>query len=116
MVRRCDHPAVYALFVSAALHALLLLVAAGWFVAPSTLPPDEYPTRRFVKRLPPTHRPLARHQLTRSVQRPLVRRPAACAAPAVAVSPAPLTTQRQLVTGLPVPIVTVTMGDRKSVV
>ena len=103
--RRSRLPAVCALALSAALHGLLLLAGDGWFAPTPTWSPAETPTQRFVKRLPPTRRPLARDQLRRSLQRPLARQPAAHAVPVAAVSPAPLTTQRELLRGLPVPIV-----------
>ena len=103
--RRSRLPAVGALTLSAVLHGLLMLAGDDWFAPTPTWSPVEAPTQRFVKRLPPTRRPLARDQRQRSLQRPLTRQPAARAAPVAALSPAPLTTQRQLLRGFPVPIV-----------
>ena len=103
--RRSRCRAVCALALSAALHGLLMLAGDHWLAPTPTWSPAEPRTQRFVKRLPPTRRPLARDQRQRSLQRPLTRQPAAHAVPAAAVSPAPLTTQRQLLLGIPVPIV-----------
>ena len=104
IVRRAEHRRlVAAVGVSVLLHLCLLLVRApDGAMSPTVAPPSP---QRFVKRLPPSPRPLARRLLHRSVQRPLNRRPSTRSAPVAALAPAPLTTRRQALQGVPVPLV-----------
>ena len=103
-VRCAEHRRlVAAVGVSTLLHLCLLLVRAPDEAMTPTVAPLS--PQRFVKRLPPSPRPLARRLLHRSVQRPLTRRPSTRFAPVVAAAPTPLTTQRQALQGVPVPLV-----------
>ena len=85
--------------------ALHLLPFALWKPRPPAAPLPVLQEEKFVKRSLPLRRPLERSRLPKKVQRPLVRRPALRAAPAAAASPVPLTTRRQGLQGLPIPIV-----------
>ena len=103
-VRRAEHRRLAAAVgVSTLLHLCLLLVRAPDEVMSPALSPLSQ--QRFIKRLRPSPRPLARRLLHRSVQRPLTRRPSTRSSPMAAVAPAPLTSQRQALQGVPVPLV-----------
>lgn len=89
--------------ISLALHLLLgVLVSHREALAPT---PGASPPQRFVKRLPYPRRPLSRRMLPEPIQRPLTRHSATRAAPGMAMTVAPLTSQRQGMRGVPIPLV-----------
>ncbi|MEW6755102.1 MAG: DUF4159 domain-containing protein [Candidatus Latescibacterota bacterium] len=92
-----------AVSLSLGLHLAAALVDVARQVPSAT--PAQPAVRRFVKRLPISQRPLARRQTVQTVQRPLARPAAPRGAPAAAVAPAPLSTQRQGLQGIPIPLV-----------
>ncbi|MEW6753728.1 MAG: DUF4159 domain-containing protein [Candidatus Latescibacterota bacterium] len=86
------------------LHTVAVLVS----VVPHVEGPEETEglvVRRFVKRTLPPRRVLMRETPPRQVARPLARRAGVRQAPAVAVAPAPLSTARQGLQGMPIPMV-----------